>query len=431
MKKGEEDSRKDKVSGKADGVKTAREEQYSKGVLSIQNIKSEAQDMASWLVDTRRALHEIPEPGNQEFETADLLCKTLENLGIPYERQGTAIVALVQGAKACDAEPCKVVALRADMDALPVQEPEGLPFASKHKGYMHACGHDAHMTTALGTAKYFARHRDELAGAVKFFFQPAEETSGGAEKMIERGCLENPHVDAVVGLHVMPYVPSGSIELKHGALNGASDYLRVVVHGRGGHAAYPEASVDAVMIAAKVVDALHTVVSRIVSPLDEAVVTIGTIKGGSANNIIADEVEMTGTIRTTSPEVRSVVGEAVRRIVTELPKAFGGSGEVDIIPGYTALINHNSVVDRIAGIAQKILGENAIHWKEKPSLGVEDFAFFLLKTPGAFYHLGCGFAGRENAPLHSRNFMLNEDCLTVGVQTNVGIITSLLGYDLV
>lgn len=388
---------------------------------SVRAIKTETEEMTPWLVEVRRALHQIPEPGNEENETADFLCKTLASLHIPFERHGTAIVALVQGDR-----PGRVIGLRADIDGLPLMEPEGLPFVSRHKGYMHACGHDAHMATALGTAKYFAAHTGELAGAVKLLFQPAEETTGGAEPMIARGCLEKPHVDAIVGLHVMPYLQTGRIELKHGALNGASDYLRVVVRGKSGHAAYPETAVDAVMIAGKVLDALHTVVSRTVSPLEEAVVTIGTIEGGTKNNIIADEVKMTGTIRTTNPQVRASVAHAVSTIATALPKVFGGSGEAEIIPGYTALINHDWVVDRLAAVAKNFIGADAIQWKEKPSLGVEDFSFFLRKTPGAFYHLGCGRAGGANAPLHSRDFAIDEACLPLGVRLNVGLVYSLL-----
>jgi len=410
-----------KIDGGLASGATASDATISGEDHSVGAIARATDEMAPWLVGVRRALHQIPEPGNEEVETADFLCATLTNLRIPFERQGTAIVAVVRGDR-----PGRVIGLRADIDGLPLLEPDGLPFVSRHKGYMHACGHDAHMATALGTAKYFAAHTGTLTGSVKFLFQPAEETTGGAESMIARGCLENPHVDAIVGLHVMPYLQAGKIELKHGALNGSSDYLRIVVRGKSGHAAYPETAIDAIMIAGKVLDALHTVVSRAVSPLEEAVITIGTIEGGTKNNIIADEVKMAGTIRTTNPQVRASVARAVSAIATELPKAFGGSGEAEIIPGYTALINHDWVVDRLATVAGDFIGADAIQWKAKPSLGVEDFSFFLQKTPGAFYHLGCGRAGSANAPLHSKDFAIDEACLPLGVRLNIGLVYSLL-----
>ena len=383
----------------------------------------EAGAMLDWLVGLRRTFHRIPEPGLAEFQTQAEICSVLDDIGLPYEKLGTAIVALAEGSKRG-----RVVGIRADMDALPVTEPEDRVYRSVHEGLMHACGHDAHMTIALGAAKYFAARRSGLEGSVKFFFQPAEETSGGAADMIASGCLESPHVDYVIGCHVQPDVPVGMVELKHGALNGASDVLRLVVEGKGGHAAYPDTGIDAIMISAKVLDALHSVVSRNVSPLSEAVITIGTIKGGTKNNIIADRVEMTGTIRTTDPAVRKKVGERVLAIVSGIPAALGGSGYAEIVPGYTALINHDWVVDLIAGEALRVLGPDSIRWKEKPSLGVEDFSFFLRERPGAFYHLGCGNPGRGiTAGLHSKDFDIDESCLAVGVAMHCAATQALLG----
>ena len=378
--------------------------------------------MKDWLVQTRRTLHRIPEAGDAEFETQEAVCGILGELGIPYEKRRTSVVALVEGNKSG-----KVVGVRADMDALPVNEPADRVYASRHKGYMHACGHDAHMTIALGTAKYWMEHRNELDGSVKFLFQPAEETTGGAAKMIADGCLENPHVDVVIGLHVMPDVPTGKVELKHGALNGSSDFLGVTIRGKGAHAAYPSTGIDAIMIAAKVVDALHSVVSRYVSPLQEAVLTLGTIQGGSRNNIIADEVRMTGTIRTTNPLVRAEIAERVRAIVANLPVAFGGSGEVEIVAGYAALINHDWVVDLVAEEAMDLLGPESIIWRDKASMGVEDFSFFVQERPGSFYHLGCGNAQKGiNAPLHSNTFDIDEACLPIGVALQAGLAIRLL-----
>lgn len=379
--------------------------------------------MKDWLVQTRRELHSIPEPGDAEFETQAVICRILDELGIPYEGKRTSVVALVKGDK-----PGKVVGIRADMDALPVNEPADRSYRSRREGFMHACGHDAHMTVALGAAKYLSGHRDELEGSVKFLFQPAEETTGGAANMIADGCLENPRVDYVIGLHVMPDVSVGKIEMKHGALNGSSDFLGVTIRGKGAHAAYPSAGIDAIMIAAKVVDALHTIVSRNVSPLQEAVLTLGTIQGGARNNIIADEVRMTGTIRTTDPHVRAEIAERVKAIVAHIPAALGGSGEVEIRAGYPALINHDWVVDLIAEEVCGLLGPESLVWREKASLGVEDFSFFVQERPGAFYHLGCGNPAKGiGSPLHSSGFDIDEDCLPLGVAMQVGAAMRLLG----
>ncbi|MFA5851926.1 MAG: M20 family metallopeptidase [Spirochaetales bacterium] len=382
-----------------------------------------ARNMKDWLVQTRRTLHRIPEAGDAEFETQAAICGLLDKIGIPYEKKRTSVVALIEGEK-----PGKVVGVRADMDALPVNEPADRPYASCHKGYMHACGHDAHMTIALGAAKYLAANRKNLRGSVKFLFQPAEESTGGAANMIADGCLENPHVDYIIGLHVMPDVPVGKFELKHGALNGSSDYLAVTVRGKGAHAAYPDEGIDAIMIAAHVVDSLHTVISRNVSPLQEAVLTLGTIQGGTRNNIIADEVKMTGTIRTTNPRVRAEIAERVRAIVAHVPVALGGLGEVEIRPGYAPLINHDWVVDLIAEEAKAMMGADSIIWREKASMGVEDFSFFVQERPGSFYHLGCGNPAKGiGAPLHSNGFDIDEDCLPIGVAMQVSIAQKLLG----
>ncbi|HEY9053674.1 MAG TPA: M20 family metallopeptidase [Rectinemataceae bacterium] len=379
-----------------------------------------AESIRPWLSALRRRLHAIPEPGDAEHKTQAEICSVLDSLGIPYERRRTSVVGYIEGGA-----PGPLVGLRADMDALPVQEPEDRPYRSTHPGMMHACGHDAHMTCALGAARYFSERAAGLAGSVRLLFQPAEETDGGAAKMIADGYLENPRVDYVVGCHVMPYLPPGHVEIKKGALNGSSDKLEIRVFGKSGHAAYPETAIDAIMIASKVVDGIHSLVSRTVSPLSEAVITIGTIEGGTRNNIIADEVRMTGTIRTTDPAVRAELASSLRSVVQGISAAFGGSGEVNIVPGYAALINHDSVVELVAREAEALFGTHAVHWKEKPSLGVEDFSFFLMERPGAFYHLGCGLPGGSGA-LHSREFDIDEACLQAGVALHAAVILGLM-----
>jgi amidohydrolase len=390
--------------------------------MDAKAIQNAASDMRSWLVDTRRKLHMCPELGKRENATSELLSGWLTELGIAHRRTATAIVGLVEGSR-----PGPTIGLRADIDALPVTEENELPYRSRNTGVMHACGHDAHMTVLLGAGKFFAGHRESLAGNVKLFFQPDEEGDGGAEPMIRDGCLENPRVDRVIGLHVMPYLPAGSIELKKGVLNGSSTTLRITIRGRGAHGAYPEQGIDAVLIAANVVTALNSLVARYVSPLDQAVITIGTISGGVRANIIAEEVKMVATMRTTSDAVRDALVTRARAIVEGLAASYGGSGSLDVRYGYKALVNDEATVDTVAEVAAELLGRESVHWKEKPSMGVEDFSYFAAERPGAFYHLGCGNEARGiNAPLHTSRFTIDEDCLVTGVEMQVGVTLRLL-----
>ncbi|MCP5452934.1 MAG: amidohydrolase [Spirochaetaceae bacterium] len=391
-------------------------------MIDAKNLRIDAWDIRPWLVETRRTLHRRPELGLEEERTADFIEARLEEMGVERERRGTAVVGIVRGAR-----PGRTVALRADIDALPIREETGAEYASEVDGVMHACGHDAHTTILLGAARWFAERRSELAGNVKLLFQPAEETVGGAATMIAEGCLEDPRVDYVLGLHVMPYLPVGRVETRKGALNGSSTDLRVVVRGLGCHAAYPERGVDAVMIAAQVVTALHTLVSRSVSPLESAVLTIGAIQGGTASNVVADEVTMRATLRTASDEVRDLLVDKARAIVEGVPAALGGSGSLGVAYGYAALVNDPDVVDVVAAAAEDILCPGNLEWKERPSMGVEDFSFFCKERPGAFYHLGCGNAGRGiSAPLHSSTFDIDEDCLPLGVAMQVSCALRLL-----
>jgi len=396
-------------------------------MIDPSTLRNEAKAMRAWLVDIRRKIHMHPELGNEEFVTADLIGACLDELGIGYERTATAIVGLIEG-KAPDGDSQgRTVALRADIDALPVNEQTGAEYASRRPGFMHACGHDAHTTVLLGAARWFTEHRSRFAGNVKLLFQPAEETTGGAQIMIANGCLENPHVDYVLGLHVMAYVPVGQIEIKKGALNGSSTMLDITVLGTSCHAAYPENGVDAIMIAGHVISALHSLVSRCVSPLEAAVLTIGTIKGGTVRNVVANEVKLEATLRTTDDGVRDMLVEKVKAVVGNIAASFGGSGSVEVMYGYAALINHDSVVDLVAASAEHQLGSGSVLWKEKPSMGVEDFSYFLRERPGAFYHLGCGNKAKGiSAAIHASNFDIDEDCLPVGVSLQVASTLRLL-----
>jgi amidohydrolase len=275
------------------------------------------------------------------------------------------------------------------------------------------------MAVALGAARLLSAHRQDFAGSVKFLFQPAEETTGGARPMIEAGCLEDPHVDLVLGLHVAPDMPAGHIEVKPGSFYGASDNLHIVIRGKSSHAAYPEQGIDAIVVSAAVVQALQTLVSRSISALDSAVITIGKIQGGKRSNIVADEVTLTGTIRTLSEDVRRFLCSKTAETCTQIAAAFGASCEVQTIPSYPVLVNDEQATELVRDTATDILGASMVHLRPKPVLGVEDFAYYLRERPGTFWHLGCGKPGRASPPLHSPEFDIDEGCLAVGVAVQV------------
>lgn len=375
-------------------------------------------------IQIRRRLHQLAELSTLEYETGRYICSLLTDWDIPYEYPvaDTGLIATIHGKAAG-----KTVALRADMDALPVFEDERCPFHSLNPGVMHACGHDAHMTIALGAARYFKQMEASFSGCVRIFFQPAEETIGGAARMIAEGCMEHPPVDYCIGLHMAPYLETGTIETRYGKLYAASDEVGITLHGRSCHGAYPESGVDAIVMAAALISSLQTIASRNVSPLDQYVLTLGTIRGGNAHNIIADSVDLTGALRTTAPATRSRVKELIRQQVQGIADSFGGTGLVTFSPGYDALINSDALVDKLREAAIPILGKEHVLWKESPGMGVEDFSSFLGKSPGVFYHLGCGNKERsQTAPLHSREFSPDENSLAIGIRLQTTLALSLL-----
>lgn len=386
--------------------------------MEDQELRALVEAQKDWMVDIRRRLHRIPEKGFAEFKTQKVIMETLDALGIPYTTERTWVVGLIEGGR-----PGGVVALRADMDALPLEEPEGLPFRSEHPGMMHACGHDAHMTMVLGAAKVLMAMRDRLPGTVKLLFQPAEETDGGAEPMVRRGVLENPHVDRVYGLHVQPYLPVGVIETRAGTLNASTDEVELTIHGRASHGAYPESGADAIVCAAQVITSLQTLVSRNVSPLASAVLSLGTISGGTAGNIICDRVGLRGTLRTASGELRAMMKRRIAEVANGVAAAMGCTAEVRITPGYAALVNDEAEAARVMRVGARLLGEANVVKKAAPSMGGEDFSFFCEDVPGAFFHLGCVKKADMPAPLlHSRDFHLDEDCLTLGAMMHVALV---------
>ncbi|MDD6051441.1 MAG: M20 family metallopeptidase [Clostridiales bacterium] len=386
--------------------------------MNDQQLKQLVEAEKDWIIAMRRKLHRIPEGGFKEFKTQQAIMAALEEIGVPYTTERTWVIGLIEGAY-----PGETVAIRADMDALPLTEPEGCPFRSEHEGMMHACGHDAHTAMALGAAKVLNGLKSQLHGKVKFLFQPAEETDGGAEPMVQAGAMENPHVDRVYGLHVMPHLPVGKVETRTGTLNASTDEIQLTIRGKAGHGAYPEQGTDAILCAAQVITALQSIVSRNVSPLQSAVVTIGKIEGGTAQNIICDEVRMQGTLRTANADLRRMMKERITQITQNVAAAMGCTAQVDIVPGYAALVNDAAEAERVRRIATRLFGPENVVEKPAPSMGGEDFSFFSDCAPGEFFHVGCvDPAWMPAPPLHSRDFHLNEDCLTIGTLMHVALV---------
>ena len=385
--------------------------------MNINEIKALVAAEKDWIIGMRRKLHRIPERGFAEFKTQKAVTDALDELGIAYTTERTWVIGLIEGAL-----PGETVGIRADMDALPLDEPEGCAFRSEHPGMMHACGHDAHTAMLLGAAKVLQQNRDRLHGSVKLLFQPAEETDGGAEPMVAAGAMENPHVDRVYGLHVMPRLPIGTVEYRAGTLNASTDSVRLVVHGKAGHGAYPEASIDAIVCASQIVTALQTLVSRNLSPLSSAVLTFGVIEGGTAQNIICDKVTLRGTLRTANSEIRAMMKNRIREVAENIAAAMGCNAEVVITSGYAALVNDAGETARVKRVAENLFGAENVVEKSEPSMGGEDFSFFSDCAPGAFFHIGCVKESDMPAPpLHSKDFILDEDCLIIGTAMHVAL----------
>lgn len=376
-------------------------------------------------IEMRRHLHMHPELSEHEHETMEYICSMLDKLDIPYEKNiaDTGVSAFIKGSF-----DGPTVGLRADIDALPIQEMnEDLPYKSQHAGVMHACGHDVHTSVLWGTAAVLSSMRQNLHGNVKLFFQPAEETIGGAERMIKAGCLENPHVDCMLGLHVSPDLPAGQIGIKYGQMYAASDMITIKIHGRSCHGARPQDGVDAILIAAQIINAVQTLVSRSIKPTDAAVCSFGTISGGNVRNQIADYVELSGIIRTLNPDTRLFARERVKTICEHTAEMMGGRAELIIEPSYSPLINDDKMVDTVKAAASQVLGAENVILEKEPALGVEDFAYFAAERPACFFHLGCAAEEPETRLLHSCYFKVDEQCIPVGIELQVQNVLSIIG----
>ena len=384
----------------------------------------------SKVVAWRRDIHEHPELGNQETRTAALIAAHLKKLGLEVQTgvARTGVVGILRGGR-----PGPVVALRADMDGLPLTESNDLPFASKVKttylgqpvGVMHACGHDTHVAMLMGAAEVLSQVKADLPGTVKFIFQPAEEgsvpgTEGGAKLMVKEGVLDKPKVDAVFGVHIQAQTEVGTISYRSGGEMASSDRFTIAVHGKGSHGAYPWNSVDPVVTSAQIIMGLQTIVSREMKLTDDAaVVTVGTIHGGVRYNVIPPDVELSGTIRALNPETQKQIWAAIRRIATNIAESAGATAEVTIEPYVPVTVNDPALTARMLPTLRAVAG--AEHVREiKAVTGAEDFSFYQEKVPGVFLFVGGMRKGQDPATAadhHTAGFRIDESGLTLGVKT--------------
>ena len=368
----------------------------------------------------RRDLHRIPEIALEEEKTADFVSNFLKETGFHVETgiAGHGILAHLKGGSAG-----KTLMIRADMDALPVQEKTGLSFASLHDGLMHACGHDAHMSMVLTTARILSGIGDQLKGSVKFLFQPAEEGPGGALPMIETGVMENPRVDYTVGCHVWPGIPAGNIGVRPGVMMAAMDRFEIRILGKSGHGAMPHLCIDAIDVACQVVNSLQRVVSRQTDPICPALLTVGSFHAGNAFNVIPEKADLCGTTRTFDRDLWQYFPEQIEKIVRGVCESMGASYELNYIKGYPPLVNDPQMVDVVRRVSESVVGKNGVVEVE-PTMGGEDMAYFLERSKGCFFFLGVGHP--RCAPLHSSKFDFSEEVLSLGVETFCRIAWELL-----
>ncbi|MBM0741530.1 amidohydrolase [Phormidium sp. CLA17] len=377
-------------------------------------IRAAIQTLQPQIVEWRRRLHQKPELGFQEFLTAEFVAQRLQEWGIEHETgiAKTGILATIHGNR-----PGKVFAIRADMDALPIQEQNAVPYKSQHDGVMHACGHDGHTAIALGTAYYLSQHRDDFAGTVKIIFQPAEEGLGGAEPMVEAGVLKNPDVDAIIGLHLWNQLPLGTVGVRTGALMAAVECFDCVIQGKGGHGAIPQQTVDSVVVGAQVVNALQAIVARNVNPIDSAVVTVGEFHAGTAHNVIADSAKMSGTVRYFNPLYKGYFGKRMEQVIKGVCESQGATYNLHYWELYPPVINDGAIADLVRSVAEEVVESPIGVVPECQTMGGEDMSFFLQEVPGCYFFLGSANAAKGLAyPHHHPRFDFDETALSMGVE---------------
>ncbi|EKU98580.1 amidohydrolase [Leptolyngbya sp. PCC 7375] len=389
----------------------------------LSQIQAITQKITPRLIEIRRHIHAHPELSGQEYQTAAYVAGVMSSYGFHVQEMigKTGVVANLEGT----GQISDILAIRTDMDALPIPEQVDLPFVSKNRGIMHACGHDVHTTVGLGTAMVLAELTEQqpFAGTTRFLFQPAEETVQGAKWMIADDVLAD--VAAIFGVHVFPSINAGKVGLRRGVLTAAADDLEIVIIGESGHGARPHEAIDAIWVASHVMTTLQQSISRRLNPLHPAVITIGKISGGKAANVIADRVVMQGTVRSLQPDIYAKLPSWIEEIVAGVCAMHGAKYELNYQRRVASVINTDNLVAIVANAAQTALGDSRIEWLAEPSMGSEDFALYTERVPGTMFRLGVGFEGRHNHPLHHPKFEVNEEAIATGVLT---MATSVYEY---
>ena len=379
----------------------------------LSEIKNIAESLAPRLVEIRRHIHANPELSGQEYQTAAYIAGVLSSCGLSV--QEAVGKTGVKGELAGKGSDRRILAIRADMDALPIQEKTDLDFASRKPGIMHACGHDVHATVGLGAAMVLSRLSEPLQGKIRFLFQPAEEIAQGANWMIREGVMRD--VSAVFGLHVFPSIPARSIGVRYGALTAAADDLEIFIQGESGHGARPHEAIDAIWIASQVITTLQQAISRTQNPLRPIVLTIGQISGGRAPNVIADQVRMAGTVRSLHPETHAHLPEWIESLVTNVCSTYNAKCQVNYRRGVPSVQNDQFLTRLVEEAGLEAWGRDRVLILSEPSMGAEDFSLYLQQAPGTMFRLGVGSPNLLNPPLHHPEFLVDESAILTGVIT--------------
>ena len=382
--------------------------------VDFSQIRLDIRALQPELVEWRRRLHQQPELGFKEQLTAQFITQKLQEWGIDHQTgiAKTGIVATI-----ASEYPGPVLAIRADMDALPIQEENDVPYRSQHDGIMHACGHDGHIAIALGTACYLSQHRNDFKGTVKIIFQPAEEGPGGAKPMVEEGVLKNPDVDAIIGLHLWNNLPLGTVGVRKGALMAAVECFHCTILGKGGHGAMPHQTVDSIVVSAQIVSALQAIVARNVDPIDSAVVTVGEFHAGTALNVIADTARMSGTVRYFNPKLEGYFGKRIEQVIAGICQSQGASYELHYEPLYPPVINDTEIAELVRSVASEVVETPVGIVPECQTMGGEDMSFFLQAVPGCYFFLGSANPAKDlDYPHHHPRFNFDETALGMGIE---------------
>ncbi|MBD2001971.1 MULTISPECIES: M20 family metallopeptidase [Cyanophyceae] len=379
----------------------------------LNRIKEITEKLAPRLIEIRRHIHSHPELSGQEYQTAAYVAGVLSSCGLHVQESigRTGVIGELKGQNIDN----RLLAVRTDMDALPIVERTGLDYASRLPGIMHACGHDVHTTVGLGTAMVLSQLGEVFPGNLRFLFQPAEEIAQGAAWMVADGAMDK--VSAIMSLHVFPSILAGSIGIRYGALTAAADDLEIIITGESGHGARPHEAIDAIWIAAQVITTLQQAISRTQNPLRPVVLTVGKIEGGRAPNVIADSVRLVGTVRSLHPETHANLPQWIEGIVANICKTYGAGYQVNYHRGVPSVQNDSTLTQLVESAAKEAWGCDRVQILLEPSLGAEDFSMYLQHVPGTMFRLGVGYADKKNYPLHHPQFEVNESAIVTGVVT--------------